>query len=304
LHAHLGDQLAHGAVLHAGFFVGPQAFYEWLRKLPEATRKLIDMRSVTHINQLYGHEELDRLHRRDARFVNTAMMMTMLGAAVSDALDDGRVVSGVGGQYNFVAMAHELPGGRSVLQARATRDDKGTLRSSLVWSYGQITIPRHLRDLVITEYGIADLRGKTDEECVIAMLAIADSRFQDALMQQAKRAGKLRERYRIPEAQRRNLPESYAPALTRCRARGLFPTFPFGTDLDPDEQRIGKALRALEAATHTTPGLAKALAAAALHGTPGEDVQPLLKRMQLDTPTTLEERTYQRLLAAALRGAI
>jgi acyl-CoA hydrolase len=35
------------------------------------------------------------------------------GAVVSDGLDDGRVVSGVGGQYNFIAMAHQLATGRS-----------------------------------------------------------------------------------------------------------------------------------------------------------------------------------------------
>jgi acyl-CoA hydrolase len=109
LQQHMGKALAHGAVIHAGFHLGPQAFYQWLRDLSDAQRKLIDMRSVGRINQLYGHEEIDRLHRRNARFINTAMMFTLLGAAVSDALEDGRVVSGVGGQYNFVAMAHSLP---------------------------------------------------------------------------------------------------------------------------------------------------------------------------------------------------
>ena len=61
LTAHMGDTLAHGAVVHAGFFLGPTAFYEWLRSLPDEQRRLIDMRSVTRINQLYGHEDLDRL---------------------------------------------------------------------------------------------------------------------------------------------------------------------------------------------------------------------------------------------------
>ncbi|MEY4575323.1 MAG: hypothetical protein RL701_26, partial [Pseudomonadota bacterium] len=89
LHAQLGDELQHGSVMQAGFFVGPQAFYDWLRNLPEAKRKLIHMRSVTHINQLYGHEDIDRLHRRNARFINTTMKMTLLGAACSDALESG-----------------------------------------------------------------------------------------------------------------------------------------------------------------------------------------------------------------------
>ena len=74
------------------------------------------MRSVTSINQLYGHEEIDRLHRKNARFINTCMMMTLTGAAVSDGLEDGTVISGVGGQYNFVAMAQEPSGTQKSLR--------------------------------------------------------------------------------------------------------------------------------------------------------------------------------------------
>ena len=80
------------------------------------------MRAISFVNELYGHEwELKVAQRRHARFVNTTMMVTPLGAAVSDTLDDGSVVSGVGGQYNFVAMAHALPEARSILCVRATR---------------------------------------------------------------------------------------------------------------------------------------------------------------------------------------
>ena len=68
-----------------------------------------------------GREALDALQRRDARFFNICMMATALGAAVSDGLENGQVVSGVGGQYNFVAMAHALEGGRSILMLRSTR---------------------------------------------------------------------------------------------------------------------------------------------------------------------------------------
>ena len=90
--------------------------------MPVAERRLFAMRAISFVNELYGHEwELKVAQRRHARFVNTTMMVTGLGAAVSDALADGRVVSGVGGQYNFVAMAHALPEARSILCVRATR---------------------------------------------------------------------------------------------------------------------------------------------------------------------------------------
>ena len=66
----------------------------------------IDMTRIDFVNQLYGQEDLKRAQRRKARSIDTTMIVTLLGAAASDALESGQVVSGVGGQYNFVAMAH------------------------------------------------------------------------------------------------------------------------------------------------------------------------------------------------------
>ena len=160
----LGLELQGGIVMQAGFLLGPRSFYAALSALPESERRLFDMRGVGYINQLYGDGSgpLRVAQRSHARFVNTSMMLTTLGAAVSDGLADGRVVSGVGGQYNFVAMAHALPGARSVLCVRSTRLKDGKAGSNIVTGYGHTTIPRHLRDIAITEYGIADLRGRTD----------------------------------------------------------------------------------------------------------------------------------------------
>ncbi|MEE7567263.1 acetyl-CoA hydrolase, partial [Xanthomonas sp. Kuri4-3] len=181
-----------GEFLHGAFYLGSPDFYQWLRELDPATRRAIGMRRISEINQLYGgHEAHERLQRRDARFFNSCMMATALGAAVSDGLEDGRMVSGVGGQYNFVAMAHALPDARSVLMLRAVRGEGAQARSNLRWNYGHTTIPRHLRDLYLTEYGIADLRGLTDEDCVIAMAGVCDQRFQAPLLAQARAARKL-----------------------------------------------------------------------------------------------------------------
>ena len=66
------------------------------------------MTSVSSVNQLYGGEDAKRRDRVKARFVNNGMMATLLGAVVSDALENGQVVSGVGGQFNFVAQAFAL----------------------------------------------------------------------------------------------------------------------------------------------------------------------------------------------------
>src|SRR3546814_3236219 len=109
-------------------------FFLMIRRPPRSTRtdtlfpyttlfRSIGMTRISHINELYGGQEtLERLQRREARFFNTCMMTNLLGAATSDALDNGQVVSGVGGQYNFVAMAHALRESRSTLMLRAVRE--------------------------------------------------------------------------------------------------------------------------------------------------------------------------------------
>ena len=161
----LAEDVPGGHYLRGAFFLGTRDLYDWMEVTAGSDPDAIDMCRVSNVNQLYGdHQALAMLQRRGARFFNTCMMATLLGGAVSDALEDGHVVSGVGGQYNFVAMAHEIPDGRSILMLRATRKGKNGVETNIRWNYGTTTIPRHLRDIVISEYGVADLRGKTDSE--------------------------------------------------------------------------------------------------------------------------------------------
>ncbi|PQA32320.1 acetyl-CoA hydrolase/transferase C-terminal domain-containing protein, partial [Amnimonas aquatica] len=282
----LGQRLRGGHIMTGGFFLGPRDFYQALRDLDDDTRARINMTAIGFINQLYGQEALGRAQRRDASFINTCMMVTLLGAAVSDGLDSGRVVSGVGGQYNFVAMSHALPDAQSVLMLRASRrGGDGEVSSNIVWHYGHTTIPRHLRDIVITEYGIADLRGQTDSEVIKRLLAIADSRFQDDLLAQARANGKIDAGWRIPEHQRRNLPETLAERLRPFRARDLLPDFPFGTDLTPDELGIAKVLRRMQTLQHDKVALARAL----WQGRGREAPAGWLARMGLEHPQGVQQ---------------
>lgn len=298
----LGHALRGGALVHAGFFLGPQAFYEWLRALPEERRQQISMRSIGRINDLSGEEALQRAQRRDARFINTTMMITLLGAAVSDGLESGEIVSGVGGQYNFVAMAHALEDGRSVLQVRSARTKAGgAVVSNIVHHYGHTTIPRHLRDIVVTDHGIADLRAKTDGEVIEAMLAVTDARFQEELAEQAKRAGKLDVGYEVPELHRDNRPESYKAVLESFRERGFFPAYPFGSDLTDEERVLAKALGNLKGKVDSMTGKLELLEGALDGSAVPSAILPYVERMGLSSPSTLKETLYQRLLIAELR---
>lgn len=303
----LGRRLRAGIVLHGGFFLGPREFYQGLRDMSEAQRREIAMTGVNKVNQLDMNPRLYKVQRQNARFINTGIMATLSGAVMSDGLADGRVVSGVGGQYNFVAMAHQLnsptAGGRSILLIRAVRDKEGKTAapsSNIVFNYGHITIPRHLRDILITEYGIADLRSKTDSEVAKATLNLADSRFQPALLAEAQRAGKIEAGYEIPPQFRNNTPAALETKLGRFRSQGLFPAFPFGTDLTAEEIRLGKALKAVKKAASASPGWWLALQALRPQSAPDE-LRPYLERMQLSAPKSLQDKVVRMLLLQALR---
>lgn len=290
-------RVADGAVLHAGFFLGPRSFYKELREMPTKDRARIRMTAISYVNSLLGDEVKKRKARTDARFVNTAMMATLTGSVVSDGLEDGRVVSGVGGQHDFVTQAFGLDGARSIITLNATRQSKGETLSNIVWNYGHTTVPRHLKDTIVTEYGLADLRGKTDRDTVAAMLDIADSRFQSELLEKAKQAGKIETDYEIPAAARNNTPARIEQAFGAMKES--FPLFPFGTDFSTEEQLLLPALAKLKAVSGSRRELLKlAWRGASIPVT--RERHAALKRMDLDRPSSIKDRFYAALLRAAL----
>jgi hypothetical protein len=294
-------RLRDGRYLRGAFFLGSKEFYAWLRDLTGEGFDGLSMTRISDINQLDGgREALDALQRRGARFFNTCMMATALGAAVSDALADGRIVSGVGGQYDFVTMAHALRDGRSVLLLRSSRAEAGSPRSNILWSYGHTTIPRHLRDVFVTEYGIADLRGKSDQDCVLAMLAITDARFLERLVAQAKRAGKLPAKFSVPDRWRHNTPARLHEALRPFRARGLFADFPFGSDFTAEERRLLRALQWLKKRAGSGVAKTTLLARALLADRASPEDEVALKRIGLASPRGMREHVVRRLVALGL----
>jgi acetyl-CoA hydrolase/transferase-like protein len=288
-----------GVLLHGAFFLGPKSFYRALREMTPQQLARIQMMPVSFTNEIYGDEASKRRARVDARFVNNALMATLMGSVISDGLENGQVISGVGGQYNFVAQAFALEGARSILTLDATRREKTGGVSNIRWNYGHTTIPRHLRDIIVTEYGVADLKGKSDADVIASMLQVSDSRFQNDLMRQAKDAGKLAKNYEIPAAHRENFPERIVSALKPARDAGLLPSFPFGSDFTDVEQRLIPALELLQDAQRTPLHLPGMLWQGFFHGPNAADSE-CLARLGLDKPATLAERAYRALVNAAL----
>lgn len=298
----LGTKLKKGTVILGAFFLGPKAFYDALNGMSEEERQQFGMSGVEKVNQLYGGEELRALQRKDGRFVNAGMMANILGAITSDQLQDGRVVSGIGGQYNFVSMAHALPDGRLIMMIRSTRGSGKGLRSNIVFNYGHCSVPKHLRDIIVTEYGIANIRGKADKDVIAEMIKVADSRFQDELIDKAKKAGKLPMDFELPAEYRNNYPEKINALLQPYQASGHFKTFPFGTDILDDEIVLGSSLKAFKAkAADSRLFVVKGLVSEMFSAVPDKAL-PYLRRMQLDETSSLKEKLMQKIVILALKA--
>ncbi|WP_407312785.1 acetyl-CoA hydrolase/transferase C-terminal domain-containing protein [Desulfosporosinus sp. SB140] len=304
IRALLGEKLLGGQVILGAFFVGPKAFYKALNEMSEEERQLFGMSGVDKVNQLYGGEELRSLQRKDARFVNTGMIVSVLGAIASDQLQDGRVVSGIGGQYNFVAMGHALPDARVIMMIKSTKGSGKTLKSNIVFSYGHCSIPKHLRDIIVTEYGIADVRSKPEKDVIAELIKITDSRFQMQLLDQAKKAGKIPLDYEIPEEYRHNTPAKIFSLLRPYQTQGVFKPFPFGTDLTEDDVALGGSLKALKnLANGHRFKMARGLLLEFFRPIP-KSTDSHMKRMKLANPSSLRERILRKVVVFALRNTI
>lgn len=287
-------EVATGVMMHAAFAAGSPGFYEQLRDRADSLP--LEMTDVGYTNTLLATETLKREQRKDARFINASMQLTCLGEAASDTLDDGRVVSGVGGQHDFVTQAHDLEGARSIIVARATRTEKGRIRSNIVWKHGHPTIPRHLRDVFVTEYGIADVRGKTDAETIAALIGISDARFHESLVRKAKDEGKLPKGWEVPPSARDNSPRR----VDRAIDNGIIPRYPFGsvlTDVEDDLRRSLSVLSEVGWRPRSWPSIASLWAGI---GRPAEAMRPHLRRLGLEKPENLRDRVMAAAVAAGL----
>jgi acyl-CoA hydrolase len=295
----IGKELKNGQVILGAFYLGPRAFYNDLNAMSEEERMQFGMSGVEKVNQLYGDEVLRSLQRKEGRFINTGMMANLMGAITSDYLEDQRVVSGIGGQYNFVAMAHALPDARCIMMLRSTRSVAGKIKSSILYKYGHCSIPKYMRDILVTEYGIADLRGKPDSEVINEMLKVTDSRFQDELIKEAKKYGKLPADFELAPEYKQNFPQKIEALLKSFQVDGHFVSFPFGTDFTAEEIVIGGSLKNLNGKRKTE--VLKKLFLELFRSIPPM-AEPYIKRMGLDNPANRKEKIMRKIVIAALRA--
>lgn len=120
--------------------------------------------------------------------INGAMAVDLAGQAMADSIE-GRQFSGVGGHEDFVGSPGLAADGHSLLCLPSTSTVDGRLVSRIVPSLATgsiVTTPRHQVDVVITEFGIAELHGRTVRERALALAEISHPDFRDGLREHAR----------------------------------------------------------------------------------------------------------------------
>ena len=127
------------------------------------------------------HDLVEIAKRPQFVSINSAIEVDLQGQVNGETVD-GVQLSGVGGSLDFVEGASSSPGGRSIL-ALASTTENGR-RSKIVprlSSLTPVTIPRYCADVVVTELGVAELRGKSLGERAAALIRISHPTFREEL---------------------------------------------------------------------------------------------------------------------------
>ena len=123
--------------------------------------------------------------------LNGALSVDLHGQVVADTIG-GRQYSGIGGHEDFIAPAGLSLDDRSLVCLRSTSVVDGAPVSRIVAALPEgwiVTTPRHQLDLVVTEHGVAHLRGRTVRERARALAEVAAPEFRDALRERAEQLG-------------------------------------------------------------------------------------------------------------------
>jgi 4-hydroxybutyrate CoA-transferase len=155
------------------FLMGSRAFYDWVDDNP-----IIEMHTVDYTNNPYVIAQNKKMIA-----INSALEVDLLGQVCADTLGP-KQFAGVGGQLDFVRGARQSEGGKAIIALPSTARDVSRIVPALK-AGGAVTTSRNDVDYVITEYGIAALRGKTVRERMKALIDIADPSFREDLTQKA-----------------------------------------------------------------------------------------------------------------------
>jgi acetyl-CoA hydrolase len=169
----------HPGKIVAGFMLGTKELYDWADDNP-----LIELHRTEYVNDPFVIAQNERMVA-----INSAIEVDLTGQVCADSIGP-KLYSGVGGQLDFVYGASRSKGGVPVIALPSTN----TLRDGTVISKiapllkhgaGVVTTRNHVR-YIVTEYGVADLYGKTIRERATQLIGIAHPDFREDLKKQAQ----------------------------------------------------------------------------------------------------------------------
>ena len=161
----------------AAFLMGSKRVYDFVRDNPMVEMRPVDFTNDTHVIRSFS--------RMTA--INSAIEVDLTGQVVADSIGH-RMYSGVGGQMDFVRGATLATEGRAIIALPSTAAGGSASRivAALKEGAGVVTTRAHARTIV-TEWGVAELWGRSLHERAEALISIADPTFREALRFDARR---------------------------------------------------------------------------------------------------------------------
>ncbi len=157
-----------------GFAYGSSELYKWLNG-----NRVVNFVETELVNSPGRIAATPKFHA-----VNTALQVNLAGEVNATMGPDGRI-SSPGGQVEFMSGAARSEGGKAIIAIRSTAKN-GTISSIALDLYrGPITTPHESVTHVVTEFGIAKLKGKSESARAVALISIAHPQFRPGLIHEA-----------------------------------------------------------------------------------------------------------------------
>lgn len=168
----------HTGKIVAGFIIGSRRLYSWVDDNP-----LIELHPTEYINDPFVIAQNDRMVA-----INSAIEVDLTGQVCADSIGP-KLYSGVGGQLDFIYGASRSKGGVPIIALPSTTTMRdGTVISRIVTMLkrgaGVVTSRNHVR-YIVTEYGVADLYGKSIRRRAEALISVAHPDFRDDMRREA-----------------------------------------------------------------------------------------------------------------------
>jgi 4-hydroxybutyrate CoA-transferase len=161
------------------FLMGSQRLYEFVHDNPMVEMRSVDFTNDTHVIRSFG----------TMTAINSAIELDLGGQVVADSIGP-RIYSGVGGQMDFVRGATLAPHGRAIIALPSTAAGGSVSRivPTLGTGAGVVTTRAHVRT-VVSEWGVAELFGRSMSERAAALIGIAHPDHRDLLRREARKLG-------------------------------------------------------------------------------------------------------------------